>query len=77
MKPVPSSSGVQQIRKPGQSSCSLAFKREVGPTAVGPATKKPRPSVHSFTPLGRPGDSEYRGSPTTQVYLYEEIANEG
>ncbi|KAK2190119.1 hypothetical protein NP493_86g01019 [Ridgeia piscesae] len=30
----------------------------------------------TFTPLGRPGDAERRGSPTVQVYLYEELAKE-
>lgn len=47
------------------------------PLGVGPLVKKPRPVTQTFTPLGRPSETDYRGSPTTQVYLYEEIATEG
>lgn len=61
------------------SSSAMGFKREAGPVplGVGPLVKKPRPVAQTFTPLGRPSETDYRGSPTTQVYLYEEIATEG
>lgn len=61
------------------STSSVGFKREAGPVplGVGPLVKKPRPVAQTFTPLGRPSETDYRGSPTTQVYLYEEIATEG
>ena len=39
-------------------------------------TKKPK-LITTFTPLGRPSEADKRGSPTTQVYLYEELAAEG
>jgi len=56
---------------------SLPLKRD-SPSlpGLGLTSKKPKMS-QTFTPLGRPGDAERRGSPTVQVYLYEELAKEG
>jgi len=39
--------------------------------------KKPRIASQTFAPLGRAIEADRRASPTTQVYLYEEIAAEG
>jgi len=56
-----------------------AVKREASsaPAAATLVAKKPRLASQTFTPLGRSSEVERRGSPTTQVYLYEEIATEG
>ena len=57
---------------------SLPLKRDSPsfPGGLGLTAKKPKLS-QTFTPLGRPSEAERRGSPTVQVYLYEELAKEG
>ncbi|ELT96897.1 hypothetical protein CAPTEDRAFT_224526 [Capitella teleta] len=76
--PSSSSSSALASRKTlGSSSTSgqLPAKREP-PSAPGASLlKKPRLHHQTFTPLGR-GEAERRGSPTTQVYLYDELAKE-
>ena len=71
-----SSNLVSQLRKPGPPSV-LPPKRDPGLGTSLLGAKKPRPGGQTFTPLGRQADSDYRGSPTTQIYLYEDIATEG
>jgi len=55
------------------------MKRDAGSASlgVGLVLKKPRIASQTFTPLGRAIEADRRASPTTQVYLYEEIAAEG
>ena len=66
-----------QPRKTLPASMGLPLKRD-SPSlpGLGLTSKKPKMS-QTFTPLGRPGDAERRGSPTVQVYLYEELAKDG
>jgi len=61
------------------SAAGISLKREAAsvPSGIGLVLKKPRLASQTFTPLGRAIESDRRASPTTQVYLYEEIAAEG
>lgn len=54
---------------------ALPVKRES--PAISALSKKPRLHSQTFTPLGRgPSDVTRTASPTTHIYLYEEIARE-
>jgi len=61
------------------SAASASLKREAAssPAGISLVLKKPRLVSQTFTPLGRAIEADRRASPTTQVYLYEEIAAEG
>ena len=61
------------------SAAGVSLKREAAsvPSGLGLVLKKPRIASQTFTPLGRAIEADRRASPTTQVYLYEEIAAEG
>ena len=73
-----SSSSVSQLRKlPSAAGSSLKREAASAPSGIGLVIKKPRLASQTFTPLGRVVEAERRASPTTQVYLYEEIAAEG
>ena len=75
-----SSSQSRDVRKvlgpSGSSGTSLSVKRDSPSVVGGSLLKKPKLLPQTFTPLGRP-DVERRGSPTTQIYIYEEIARDG
>jgi len=75
MKP---SSSMSHLRKlPLTTGSSLKREASSAPSGIGLALKKPRVASQTFTPLGRATEADRRASPTTQVYLYEEIAAEG
>lgn len=60
-------------------AAGVSLKREPAsvPAGLGHVLKKTRIAPQTFTPLGRAIEADRRASPTTQVYLYEEIAAEG
>ena len=66
-------------RKLPSSGAGISLKREAAsvPSGIGLVLKKPRIASQTFAPLGRAIEADRRASPTTQVYLYEEIAAEG
>jgi len=75
---VKGSSSVGQLRKlPSAAGSSLKREAASVPSGIGLVIKKPRIASQTFTPLGRAVEADRRASPTTQVYLYEEIAAEG
>jgi len=76
---VKQSSSMTQLRKLPTAAGGSSLKREgsSAPSGISLVLKKPRLASQTFTPLGRAVEAERRASPTTQVYLYEEIAAEG
>jgi len=71
-------SSSSQLRKlPGAVGSSLKREAASPASGIGLVLKKPRLASQTFTPLGRAIEADRRASPTTQVYLYEEIATEG
>jgi len=72
-----SSSSVSQLRKLPLAAGSSMKREASAPSGIGLVIKKPRIASQMFTALGRAVEADRRASPTTQVYLYEEIAAEG
>jgi len=67
-----------QLRKlPSAAGSSMKREGASAPSGISLVLKKPRLASQTFTPLGRAVEADRRASPTTQVYLYEEIAAEG
>jgi len=75
---VKQSSSMTQLRKlPLSGGSSMKREGASAPSGISLVLKKPRLASQTFTPLGRAVEADRRASPTTQVYLYEEIAAEG
>jgi len=75
---VKSSAAVSQLRKlPSAAGSSVKREASSASSGISLVLKKPRLASQTFTPLGRVVEADRRASPTTQVYLYEEIAAEG
>ncbi len=62
--PLPTISGIKRETPPGSSGSGLA-------------AKKPKLGSQTFTPLGRPIETDRKSSPTFQQFQYDEIAKEG
>jgi len=73
----PSSSASQLRKLPLAAGSSMKREAASAPSGISLVLKKPRLASQTFTPLGRAIEADRRASPTTQVYLYEEIAAEG